>query len=174
MNKGKVMLIGPIGSGKSTLTKRLLDDPSPATKTQALNYVDWIIDTPGEYSENPMFYRSLMATSLEAKVLLVIQDATKHLRCSRQIFHKDFRLFRLGVITKIDHPDANIDRAKQLLIQVLPKSDIFQVSSITLEGVAELNSSHPWVHWRLSRLINQTIKSYKTLPDEYWLNLRII
>lgn len=135
------MLIGPIGSGKSTLTKRLLEDLTPATKTQALHYVDWIIDTPGEYSENPMFYRSLMATSLEAKVLLVIQDATKHYQMLPPNFSQGFPLIPVGVITKIDHPDANLERANQLLKQVVTKSDIFQVSSITLEGVAELKAA---------------------------------
>ncbi|MGG3466804.1 EutP/PduV family microcompartment system protein [Neobacillus pocheonensis] len=136
--KGKVMLIGPIGSGKSTLTKRLLKDPSPVTKTQALSYSDWIIDTPGEYSENPMFYRSLIATSLEARVLLVIQDATKALQSLPPNFSGGFPIVPLGVITKIDLPDADIVRAERLLRQVLPHQAIFRVSSVTFEGVSEL------------------------------------
>jgi ethanolamine utilization protein EutP len=141
MKKGKVMVIGPIGSGKSTLTKRLLADSTPVTKTQVLTYMDWIIDTPGEYSENPMFYRSLMATSLEAKVLLVIQDATKHQQLLPPNFSQGFPLKPLGVITKIDHPLANLERAKQILRQVLPFSEIFQVSSITLEGISALKAA---------------------------------
>ncbi|CRK82709.1 EutP/PduV family microcompartment system protein [Neobacillus massiliamazoniensis] len=141
MKKGKVMIIGPIGSGKSTLTKRLLEDSSPVTKTQALTYMDWIIDTPGEYSENPMFYRSLMATSLEAKILLVIQDATRHHQLLPPNFSQGFPLRSFGVITKIDHPDAHIEQAVQLLRQVLPLSEIFQVSSVTLEGMDELREA---------------------------------
>lgn len=141
MKKGKVMIIGTIGSGKSTLTKRLLEDSSPITKTQALTYMDWIIDTPGEYSENPMFYRSLMATSLEAKILLVIQDATKYHQLLPPNFSQGFPLLPFGVITKIDHPDANIEKAEQLLRQVLPASEIFQVSSVTLVGMDELREA---------------------------------
>jgi ethanolamine utilization protein EutP len=137
----KVMMIGSVGSGKSTLTKRLLADSSPVTKTQALDYKEWIIDTPGEYSENPMFYRTLMATSLEARVLLVIQDATKAQQLLPPNFSQGFPLRPFGVITKIDHPDANIEKAEQLLSQVLPNQDIYKVSSITLEGIEELRSA---------------------------------
>ncbi|KPD00477.1 Ethanolamine utilization - propanediol utilization [Geobacillus sp. BCO2] len=48
MNKGKVLVIGPVGSGKSTLTKRLLGmEDVPVKKTQSLEYTNWIIDSPG-------------------------------------------------------------------------------------------------------------------------------
>ncbi|MGJ7913013.1 EutP/PduV family microcompartment system protein [Neobacillus sp. LXY-1] len=129
------MLIGPVGSGKSTLTKRLLEDPTPAVKTQTLNYMDWIIDTPGEYSENPMFYRSLIATALEAKVLLIIQDATRIQSVLPPNFSQGFPLFAIGVITKIDHPQANINEAEHLLKHVLPGKPIYSVSSVTNQGI---------------------------------------
>ncbi len=141
MKKGKVLLIGPIGSGKSTLSKRLLEDSSPAGKTQALNYLDWIIDTPGEYSENPMFYRSLLATSLEARVLLVIHDATTKQQLLPPNFAYGFPIVSIGVITKIDHLNADLKKAEQLLRQVLPIQVIFQVSSVTLEGISELRGA---------------------------------
>lgn len=141
MKKGKVMIIGPIGSGKTTLTKRLLEDPTPARKTQALNYKDWIIDTPGEYSENPMFYRSLLATALEAKVLLIIHDATRKQSIFPPYFSQGFPLKPIGVITKIDHPDADVKRAEELLTQILPNSEIFRVSSINMEGISELKAA---------------------------------
>jgi ethanolamine utilization protein EutP len=141
MKKGKVMMIGPIGSGKSTLTKRLLEDSSPVLKTQALIYNQWIIDTPGEYSENPLFYRSLLATSLEARVLLVIQDATRFQQILPPNFAQGFPILPLGVITKIDHPDANLAKAEKLLRQVLPQNEIFHISSVTLKGISELRTA---------------------------------
>jgi ethanolamine utilization protein EutP len=140
MKRGKVLLIGPVGSGKSTLTKALLEDPTPAVKTQSLNYMDWIIDTPGEYSENPMFYRSLLATALEARVLLVIQDATRNRQFLPPNFAHGFPLIPIGVITKIDHPAADLKRAEKMLMQVLPQNTIYWVSSITGEGILELRT----------------------------------
>ncbi|MCH1624017.1 EutP/PduV family microcompartment system protein [Fredinandcohnia sp. SECRCQ15] len=138
--KGKVLIIGPIGSGKSTLTKRLLNDATLPTKTQALNYVDWVIDTPGEYVENPMFYRSLMATAFEAKVLLVVQDGTKTNSIFPPNFAGGFPLIPIGVITKIDHEDTNIIRAEQILQQVIPNGVFFKTSAVTNEGIEELRN----------------------------------
>ncbi|MFF2450382.1 EutP/PduV family microcompartment system protein [Neobacillus sp. NPDC058068] len=141
MKTGKVMMIGPIGSGKSTLTKCLLEDSSPVLKTQALSYNEWIIDTPGEYSENPLFYRSLLATSLEARAVLVVQDATRLQQILPPNFAQGFPIVPLGVITKIDHPDANLAKAEKILRQVLPQNEIFHVSSVTLKGISELRTA---------------------------------
>ncbi|NUK31518.1 ethanolamine utilization protein EutP [Parageobacillus sp. VR-IP] len=139
MKRGKVLIIGPVGSGKSTLAKRLLgEEHSSAKKTQALEYANWIIDSPGEYSQNPMYYRTLMATALEAKVLLIIQDATRKDSTLPPNFASGFPLTPIGVITKIDHPNADIETATRLLRTVLPIGDIYFTSSVTLAGIMEL------------------------------------
>lgn len=83
--KNRAMLIGSIGAGKSTLTNALLGREVEAVKTQALVYYDWIVDTPGEYTENPLFYKNIMATSLEVTHVLFLQDATR----KKQFFHLD-------------------------------------------------------------------------------------
>lgn len=131
----RMMIIGSVGSGKSSLVTALLNEKEPARKTQALEYRDWIIDTPGEYSENPMYYRSLMATALEADLLVLIQDATRDRSYFPPGFSQGFPIPSIGVITKMDHPEADFDRAAAFLREALPDGKIFPTSSVTREGI---------------------------------------
>jgi ethanolamine utilization protein EutP len=48
----RVMLIGRTGAGKTTLIQALEGMALDYSKTQAVEYLDKYIDTPGEYSEN--------------------------------------------------------------------------------------------------------------------------
>ncbi|MED4583698.1 EutP/PduV family microcompartment system protein [Brevibacillus choshinensis] len=136
----RVMIIGAIEAGKSSLVRALFNDEQPARKTQALEYRDWVIDTPGEYSENPMFYRTLMATSLEAGIVVMVQDATRERNYFPPGFSQGFPQECIGVITKIDHPDADLQRAEAYLRQSLGDADIFRTSSHTGDGVPELRA----------------------------------
>jgi ethanolamine utilization protein EutP len=96
----RVMIIGAVGAGKSTLVKALFGDAQPARKTQALEYHDWIIDTPGEYTENPLYYRSLMATSLEAGLIMLVHDATRDRNYFPPGFAQGFPIPAIGVVTR--------------------------------------------------------------------------
>jgi ethanolamine utilization protein EutP len=134
----KVMIIGAVGAGKSTLVKALFGEQQPALKTQSLVYRDWIIDTPGEYSENPLYYRSLMATSHEAAAVLLVHDATRERNYFPPGFASGFPILSLGAVTKTDHPKADPKRAIALLRQSLPNGEIYITSSLNAEGINEL------------------------------------
>ncbi|MCY9697641.1 EutP/PduV family microcompartment system protein [Paenibacillus alginolyticus] len=134
----KVMIIGAVRAGKSTLIKALFGESEPSTKTQSLIYRDWIIDTPGEYSENPLYYRSLIATSHETAAVVLVQDATRNRNYFPPGFEQGFPMLTLGVVTKIDHPKADIDRAISLLRQSLPEGEIFLTSAASTEGIQKL------------------------------------
>jgi ethanolamine utilization protein EutP len=134
----KVMIIGAVRAGKSTLIKALFGESEPASKTQSLIYRDWIIDTPGEYSENPLYYRSLIATSHETAVVVLVQDATRNRNYFPPGFEQGFPVLTIGVVTKIDHPKADIDRAISLLRQSLPEGEIFLTSASSTEGILRL------------------------------------
>lgn len=136
----RAMLIGAIGAGKSTLTNALLGRDVPAIKTQSLLYYDWIVDTPGEYTENPLFYKNIMATALEVTHVLFVQDATK----SKTIFPPGFASgipkLSIGVVTKIDAPNADRVRAAKQIRKAMPDGPIVYVSAYEKQGLDEIRS----------------------------------
>jgi len=136
--KNRAMLIGSIGAGKSTLTNALLGREVEAVKTQALVYYDWIVDTPGEYTENPLFYKNIMATSLEVTHVLFLQDATRKKTIFPPGFSTGINKLPIGVVTKSDSENADIDSAVQQLKRVIPNGPIVISSSITGKGIQEI------------------------------------
>lgn len=133
--KNRVMIIGGVQAGKSTLMNALLGKDGQANKTQALVYDDWIVDTPGEYIENPMYYRNIMATSLEVTHVIYLQDATS----AKSVFPPQFSLgipkIQIGVITKIDAHLADVERATALLQNVMTHGPIVKTSSWQKLGI---------------------------------------
>lgn len=138
--KNKAMIIGSVGAGKSTLTNALLGKEVPAVKTQALYYYDWIVDTPGEYTENPMFYKSIMATSWEVTHVMYLQDATDSRMTFPPLFSLGIPKHPIGVITKSDHPDANIEKALAILRQTIPRGPVIISSSKKKTGLNHIKA----------------------------------
>lgn len=138
--KNRAMLIGAIGAGKSTLTNSLLGKIVPAIKTQTLVYYDWIVDTPGEYTENPFFYKNIMATALEVTHIFYLQDATNGKMIFPPGFSMGFSKLPIGVITKSDHPDANIERSIEMIRSVISFGPIVITSSVNGTGMEHLKA----------------------------------
>lgn len=134
----KIMVIGAIGSGKTSLVMAIHGDCGSASKTQAINYNKFTIDTPGEYMENPIMYSALMSTALEAKYIIFTQDSTSDRSIYPPGFAKAFNAMTVGVITKIDHQDSNVEKSKEHLKNLGLKGPIFKVSSYTGEGIEEV------------------------------------
>ncbi len=134
----RVMIIGAVEAGKSTLVKAMFGEQPSAAKTQSLIYRDWLIDTPGEYSENPLYYRSLMATSFEAAAVLMVHDATRERNYYPPGFASGFPIPVIGAITKLDHPQADEERAIKLLRQSLPVEEIYLTAAAAGQGIEEL------------------------------------
>jgi ethanolamine utilization protein EutP len=138
--KNRAMLIGSIGAGKSTLTNALLELKGKAVKTQALNYYDWIVDTPGEYTENPFFYKNIMATALEVTHILYLQDSTKQKTIFPPGFSKGFNKLPIGVVTKSDSDRADIEAAISQLRRAIPRGPIVISSSVSGKGIEEIRN----------------------------------
>ena len=66
-NMKKIMFVGPVGVGKTTLTQRLKGLELSYFKTQAIEFYDAIIDTPGEFLQHRKYYNALNVTATEAE-----------------------------------------------------------------------------------------------------------
>lgn len=134
----KIMLVGPVGVGKTTLIHAINNDCRQVRKTQSVCFFDGAIDTPGEYAQIPRYYSALLVTAMEASVVAIIQDAT-NVRITlppgfaSMFFHK-----AIGVVTKIDVPGADRANAKAKLLQAGVKEPVFFVSAKSGEGLEAL------------------------------------
>ncbi|CUH94335.1 hypothetical protein P22_0401 [Propionispora sp. 2/2-37] len=134
----KVMLLGAAGAGKTTLLHVLRQDGRQTEKTLTIEFYDGGIDTPGEYSQIPRFYSSLMVTAMEASVILILQDASNAMLSLPPGFRGMFNKPVAGVVTKVDRADADRERACRYLRQAGVKKPVFFVSVVTGEGLEEL------------------------------------
>lgn len=135
----RIMLIGQSQCGKTSLVQRLQGDPMAYHKTQALDYCDYAIDTPGEYLENRCFYSALITTSCDADVVALVQSADSPQCFFAPMFATAFNKPVIGIITKADTTSDghDLDFARQQLMQAGAQS-LFITSSVTGEGLSPL------------------------------------
>ena len=133
----KIIFMGRTGCGKTTLTQKLKNLPMDYHKTQYINYHDIIIDTPGEYAETKGLGAALALYSYEADVVGLLISATD-----------DYSLFPpnvtclvnrdvIGIVTKVDKPDGNPEKAANWL-RLSGCEKVFFISSKTGEGIDDL------------------------------------
>lgn len=133
----KIMFVGRVGAGKTTLTQRLRGEKISYYKTQYVHYGDLIIDTPGEYTERANLAGALALYAYEADVvgfLIKADDVYSiygpNITC---MVNRDV----IGIITGIDKPEANVERCERWL-RLAGCKTIFPLSSVTGEGVDAL------------------------------------
>lgn len=133
----KIMLLGRSESGKTTLTQALKGEKITYRKTQYVNCYDVIIDTPGEYAETNRLAGALEIYSFESDVigmlLSAIEPYSLYPPCVCAITNREV----LGIVTKIDHKDANVEQSIEWL-KLAGCEKIFCVSSYTGEGVSDI------------------------------------
>ncbi len=133
----KLILVGRSGSGKTTLTQKLKGDSLHYHKTQYINYHDVIIDTPGEYAENKELARALALYSYEADVVGLLLSSTEQYSLYSPCCTAQANREVVGIVTKIDHPDATPQKAADWL-RLAGCEKVFLISSKTGEGIEEL------------------------------------
>lgn len=136
----KIILIGSVASGKTTICQYLNDMVIKYKKTQAVEIYNETIDTPGEYLDNHHMWRTLMVTAADAEQIIFIQDA------SREIYHyapgcaASFTQPVAGVITKIDIATEKQIRDARELLEMAGAAPIFEVCPLTGEGMESLRA----------------------------------
>ena len=133
----KIILIGRVAAGKTTLTQALNGEDIHYYKTQYINYLDTIIDTPGEYTELRQTSGALALYAYEADVVGLVLSANEPYSifspCITSLVNREV----VGIITGIDKPDANPERVARWL-KLAGCKKIFPVSAYTGEGLDNL------------------------------------
>lgn len=133
----KIIFMGRSEAGKTTLTQAMKGNKIHYHKTQYINNYDVIIDTPGEYIQTAHLGRALALYAYEADVVGLLTAATEpyslYPPCITCMVNREV----VGIITKINDPKANVDRAERWL-RLAGCKTIFKVDSKTGEGVADI------------------------------------
>lgn len=135
----KVIFMGKIGCGKTSLCQKLQGEELRYKKTQSIELFSNSIDTPGEYMENRGYYSALIITSTEAEIIALVQECGDIDSKIPPAFAGTFGKKVIGIITKIDtiNEESHIDIIENQL-KCAGVNNIFKVSVITGEGMAAL------------------------------------
>ncbi|MCG7317493.1 MULTISPECIES: EutP/PduV family microcompartment system protein [Brevibacillus] len=137
---GKIMmLVGRTGCGKTTLTQALMNTELSYRKTQMIETVENIIDTPGEYIENRNYYRALIVTSAECDLIGFVQACTDQASLFPVQFASAFAKPVIGIVTKVDRCNQaeELTRAERFLREA-GAEQIFHVSSYEKQGLEKI------------------------------------
>lgn len=137
-NKKPIMVIGPVGVGKSTLLSALELYQGEVKKTEAMTYLGQAIDTPGEMITIPRFFNALILNSIRAGLVLFMMDGHRPIQLPARLALA-LKAPVVGVVTKIDlASQENVVRARRVLERAGVKK-IFEVSSVCGDGLDTLN-----------------------------------
>ena len=134
----KVIMVGHVACGKTTLCQRLNGMEQTYKKTQALEFINDTIDTPGEYLERRSLTHALMGTSVESDAALFIHDATAERFMFAPGLAGSFPVPVAGVINKIDKATPQQIQDARELLELTGASPIFEISAKTGAGMEAL------------------------------------
>lgn len=134
------ILIGGVGVGKTSLFNMLLGIEDEAMKTQALVYHnEKTVDTPGEYFDSPRLYSAIIQTMSDIDTIIYVHPANSTERKLPQGLFQIYNSKRLvGVISKTDLPDADVDAVEEILRDFGIEGEIFKVSIYSESSIDKL------------------------------------
>lgn len=135
----KIMVMGRVSCGKTTLCRYFAGLSPESPKTQAVELVGEAIDTPGEYTENRKLFQGLLATSADVSAVLLLQSITD---CQNSFSPGQASMFGrpvIGVVTKLDAAGdiCAVEQAEALLTYA-GAEPVFRVSAKTGTGMEQL------------------------------------
>lgn len=134
----KAIFIGAVGCGKTTLSQKIKGEEIQYNKTQAVEFHEQIIDTPGEFIQHRNYYSALMTTAVDAQVIVLMASAIEGKQTFSPAFASAFAKPCIGVVTKIDLAlPTEIERAKKYL-QAAGAKELFEISATENQGMTEL------------------------------------
>jgi ethanolamine utilization protein, EutP len=135
----KIIFIGNIGCGKTTLCQAIRGEELEYKKTQAVEVIgDILFDTPGEYLERFQLRGALMNTSADADIIGLVLSATEVRDMLPPCYAGSFAKEAIGIVTKTDlATEKQIEIAVQRL-KIAGAGKIFLTSSVTKAGISDL------------------------------------
>lgn len=131
--------MGRTGSGKTTLCQKLDALELKYKKTQSVELYDNAIDTPGEYMENRNFYRALIMTAVDAKLIAILGDPTVRDNYIPPAFAGTFAKEIIGIVTKVAIADSEEDiKRVEMELRQAGAQNIFRVDTVEEIGIEEL------------------------------------
>lgn len=137
----KILLVGAVGTGKTTLMQNLQGRELSYRKTQGIEKYLTITDTPGEFTQRRRFYHALQVSSLEVDLVCLLQSVNQEVNAYPPGFTSLFTRPSVGIITKIDlaPSETSVDQAESAL-KASGVSKIFKVSALTNQGIDQLKN----------------------------------
>ena len=133
----KMVLMGRSEAGKTTLTQALKGEEIHYDKTQYVKNRGMVIDTPGEYSQSRRLAKALALYTYEADVVGLLVAANEPYSLFPPGVASQANREVVGIVTKIDLPDANIPLADRWL-KIAGCKTIFHVNSLEGTGVIDI------------------------------------
>ena len=132
------MLVGPVGCGKTTLAQAMHGQRPEDAKTQTIELLDDLLDTPGEYLEHGRFNHALLLASHEADAVLLLESACDDEARVPPSFATMFTCPVLGVVTKIDAATAEGIAAARDRLAETGAHDVVEICALDGRGLDDL------------------------------------
>ncbi|MFZ0529373.1 MAG: EutP/PduV family microcompartment system protein [Propionicimonas sp.] len=136
----RILLVGSVGCGKTTLLQRLHGEELSYAKTETIYTDGTVVDSPGEYLELPWYKHALRLASFEVDLVVLLASAT----VSEAKFPPGFTTFfmppSIGVVTKIDIAGEREVRTAGDHLRLAGATEILAVSAVCGDGMDDLSA----------------------------------